>query len=328
MNLLILGGTRFVGRHMTRAALDKGHTVTLFHRGRTNPDLFSDVEHLHGDRDGDLSALEGRTWDAVLDTCGYVPRIVRKSAELIQAEHYTFVSSISVYPDDMPLHADESAEVIRLEDPTTEEVTGETYGGLKVLCEEVVKEVYPDAALLLRPGLIVGPFDYTDRFPYWPHRVDEGGEVLAPESPDVPIQFIDARDFAEFAVASIEDRLTGTYNVVNSADGFTMGELLETCKKVSESDATFTWVAEDFLLESGIRRFSWDLPLWVRKEDRNFLRVSSEKALSQGLEIRPLELTVRDTLGWDKTRPKGEFTRVISKEREQEILREWHKRQQ
>ncbi len=326
MNLLILGGTRFVGRHMTRAALERNHSVTLFNRGNTNPDLFPDAEHLRGDRDGDMSALEGRAWDAVLDTSGYLPRIVRRSAELVDAAHYTFVSSISVYPDDMPPRADESAHVIQLEDPTTEEVEGETYGGLKVLCEEVVKEVFPDSALLLRPGLIVGPFDYTDRFVYWPHRVDEGGEVLAPESPDVPIQFIDARDFAEFTLASIEARLTGTYNVVSNADHFTVGDLLETCKKVSESDARFTWVAEDFLLEQGIRRWSWDLPLWMKEEDRNFLRVSSEKALGQGLEIRPLELTVRDTLGWNKTRPAGEFTRVVSKEREQEILKEWHAR--
>ena len=328
MNILILGGTRFVGRHLTRAALDKGHTVTLFNRGNTNPELFPGAEHLCGDRDGDMGALEGRAWDAVLDTSGYLPRVVRRSAELIQAEHYTFVSSISVYPDDMPLHADESADVIQLEDPTTEKIEGETYGGLKVLCEEVVEEVFPGAALLLRPGLVVGPFDYTDRFPYWPHRVDEGGEVLAPEAPQVPIQFIDARDFANFAISSIESGLTGTYNVVSNADHFTMGELLETCKKVSESDASFTWVAEDFLLQQGIRRFSWDLPLWMKEEDRNFLRVSSQRALDKGLNIRPIELTVRDTLGWDKTRPEGEFTRVVSKEREQEILREWHERQQ
>ncbi len=326
MNILILGGTRFVGRHMARAALERGHTLTLFNRGNSNPELFSnteEVEKLRGDRDGDMSALEGRTWDAVIDTSGYVPRIVKRSAELVKAEHYVFVSSISVYPDDLPLHADESAPVRQLDEPTTEEVTGETYGGLKVLCEEVVKEVYPDAALILRPGLVVGPFDYTDRFPYWPHRVDEGGEVLAPEGPDVLIQFIDARDFAEFTIASIEERLTGTYNIVSNGDQFTMGELLETCKRVTRSDASFTWVGGDFLLERGIRRFSWDLPLWVKEEDRNFLRVSSEKALAQGLTISPLELTVRDTLGWDKTRLEGEFTRVVSREREQEILREW-----
>ncbi len=327
MDLLILGGTHFVGRHMTRTALDRGHTVTLFNRGKTNPELFPDAEHLRGDRDGDMSALEGRAWDAVLDMSGYLPRIVRNSAELIRAEHYTFVSSISVYPDDVPLHADESAEVIQLDDPTTETIEGETYGGLKVLCEEVVKEV-KDAALILRPGLVVGPFDYTDRFVYWSHRVDEGGEVLAPEGPGVPIQFIDARDFADFAISSAESRRTGTYNVVSNADHFTMGELLETCKRVSESDATFTWVAEDFLLEQGVRRFSWDLPLWIKEEDRNFLRVSSEKALGQGLEIRPLELTVRDTLGWDKTRPEGEFTRVVSREREKKILEEWRKKKQ
>ena len=326
MDLLILGGTRFVGRHMTRAALERGHTVTLFNRGN-NPNLFPEVEQLRGDRDGNMSALEGRTWDAVLDTSGYIPRIVKRSAELIDAAHYTFVSSISVYPDDMPLHADENADVIQLEDPTTETIEGETYGGLKVLCEEVVKETFSDAALILRPGLVVGPFDYTDRFPYWPHRVDEGGEVLAPESPDVPIQFIDARDLADFTLLSFEAQRTGTYNVVSDADHFTMGDLLETCKRVSESSARLTWVPEDFLLESKIRRFSWDLPLWVKREDRNFLRVSSEKALGQGLKIRPLELTVRDTLGWDKTRPEGEFTRVVSREREKEILQAWHKQE-
>ena len=331
MNILILGGTRFVGRHMTRAALERGHTVTLFNRGNSNPELFSnteEVEKLRGDRDGDMSALEGRTWDAVIDTSGYVPRIVKRSAELVKAEHYVFVSSISVYPDDLPLHADESAPVRQLDEPTTEEVTGETYGGLKVLCEEVVKEVFPDAALILRPGIVAGPFDPTDRLAYWPHRVDEGGEVLAPEGPDVPIQFIDARDLAKFAVASTEDKLTGTYNVVSNANHFTLGELLETSKRVSQSDASFTWADEDFLLAQGIDAFSFDLPLWLPKDDRNFSCVSSEKALQQGLTVSPLELTVRDTLGWDKTRPAGKFTRKISREREQEILREWRNSQQ
>ena len=326
MNLLILGGTRFVGRHMTRAALERGHSVTLFNRGNSNPDLFPEAEKLRGDRDGDISALEGRTWDAVLDTSGYVPRIVKRSVKLIEAAHYTFISSISVYPDDLPPHADENAAVQQLEDPTTEEVTGEAYGGLKVLCEEVVKEVYPEAALILRPGIVVGPFDPTDRFTYWPHRVNEGGEVLAPEGPDVPIQFIDARDLADFTISSIEAQKTGTYNVVTPADHFTMGELLETSHKVSQSDANFTWVDEKFLLEQGIDPFA-DLPLWIPQKDQNFFRVSSEKALGQGLEIRPLELSVRDTSGWDKTRPEGEFTSKLSKEKEREILRAWRERQ-
>ena len=326
MNLLILGGTRFVGRHMTRVALERGHSVTLFNRGNSNPELFPEAEKLRGDRDGDMSALEGRTWDAVLDTSGYIPRIVERSAELIDAAHYTFISSISVYPDDLPPHADENADVQQLEDPTTEEVTGEAYGGLKVLCEEVVKEVYPEAALILRPGIVVGPFDPTDRFTYWPHRVDEGGEVLAPEGPDVPVQFIDARDLADFTIASIKAQRTGTYNVVSPADQTKMGDLLETSRKVSQNDASFSWVDEKFLLEKGIDPFA-DLPLWIPKKDQNFFRVSSEKALGQGLEIRPLELSVRDTLGWDKTRPEGEFTRKVSKEREQEILREWRERQ-
>ena len=189
MNLLILGGTVFLGRHLVEAALARGHAVTLFNRGQHNPDLFPEVERLRGDRDGDLQALEGRRWDAVVDTCGYVPRVVRASAEMLapNVDHYTFISSISVYADTSKPGIDEQAPVGTLDDPTTEEVTGESYGPLKALCEQAAEAAMPGRVLNIRPGLIVGPHDPTDRFTYWVRRVAEGGEVLAPGNPHAPV---------------------------------------------------------------------------------------------------------------------------------------------
>ena len=185
MDLLILGGTRFLGRHLVEAALGDGHRVTLFNRGLSNPDLFPEVETINGDRDGDISVLQGRCWDAAIDTCGYVPRVVRASAGLLAdaVDHYTFVSSISVYSDAIGPGADEDAPVEELEDPGVEEVTGETYGGLKALCERAAEEEMPGRVLNVRPGLISGPHDPTDRITYWPRRVAAGGEVLAPDRP-------------------------------------------------------------------------------------------------------------------------------------------------
>ena len=224
VKLLVLGGTRFVGRHLVEAALARGHEVTLFNRGN-HPEVFPEVEGLIGDRDGDLGALENRTWDAALDTSGYVPRLVRDSAERLRdaVGHYTFISTVSVYPDTLPPHADEDARVRGLEDPLTEEVTNGTYGGLKVLCEEAVREIYGARSLVIRPGLVVGPYDPTDRFTYWPVRVAEGGEVLAPGVPEAPVQFIDARDLAAWTLGMIEGRETGTYNAVSPADSFFHG---------------------------------------------------------------------------------------------------------
>jgi len=323
MNLLVLGGTRFVGRHIVQAARERGHTVTLFNRGKSDPNLFPDVETLIGDRNGDLSALQGRHWDAVIDTSGYVPRVVRASAELLAAaaEHYTFISTISVYADDIAPHADEDAPLRELDDPSVEEVTGETYGGLKVLCERAVREVFPEACIV-RPGLVVGPHDPTDRFTYWPHRVAQGGEVLAPGGPDVPVQFIDARDLAAWTVACTEARRGGVYNAVTPADSLTFGELLTTCRQVSGSDARFTWVEEGFLREQGVTPD--DLPLWL-PEHSAFFRLSSERAVDAGLSFRPLEATVRDTLAWDRAREEA-FKGGLSREREGELLSAWHAR--
>src|SRR5215207_1183335 len=248
MRILILGGTVFLGRHSVEAALARGHEVTLFNRGTHNPALFPQVEKLHGDRNGDLAVLRGRTWDAVIDTSGYLPRAVRKSAELLSdaANHYTFISSISVYPHPVPRNADESAPVEILDDPASENI-GEHYGGLKALCEQVVDEYFPNRAINVRAGLIVGPYDYMDRFPYWVDRVARGGEVLAPGHPDRPVQLIDARDIAEWNIRMIENGMSGTFNVTGPDYLLTMQAMLEAWRRATNSDARFTWMDEAFL---------------------------------------------------------------------------------
>jgi len=258
MRYLILGGTVFLGRALVQAALARGHSLTLFNRGQSNPDLFPKVEQLHGDRATDLSALQGRHWDAVIDTCGYVPRIVRLSAEALAGatDHYTFISSLSVYADTSQPGTDESAPVGTLEDETVEQVTGETYGPLKALCERAVEQTLPGRALVIRPGLIVGPFDPTDRFTYWPHRVAQGGEVLAPGRPARPVQFIDVRDLAEWTLDMVEAKRTGVYNADGPAQPLPMEQLLDTCKIVSGSAARFTWASEEFSAEQQVEAWS------------------------------------------------------------------------
>src|SRR4051794_14737210 len=202
MKLLILGGTIFLGRYLAKAALERGHDLTLFNRSQHNSELYPDVEQLRGDRDGGLDVLRGRRWDAVVDTSGYLPHLVRASAELLAdaVEHYTFISSISVYPHFRSLGQDESAPVGTLDDPSVEEITGESYGPLKTLCEQAVEQALPGRTLVVRPGLIVGPHDPSDRFTYWVHRVAQGGELLAPESPNWHTQIIDVRDLADWTL--------------------------------------------------------------------------------------------------------------------------------
>lgn len=328
MKLLVLGGTVFLGRYIVTAALARGHEVTLFNRGQHNPELFPEVEKLRGNRDGDLEALRGRRWDAVIDTCGYVPRIVRTSAELLarSVEHYTFISSISIYADFSVPGLTEISPVGRLQDETIEELTGETYGPLKALCEQAVERAMPGRALIIRPGLIVGPHDPTDRFTYWPWRIAQGGEVLAPGSPSRPVQFIDARDLAEWIVRMIEAEKTGTYNATGPDYALTMGQLLETCRSVSRSDATFTWVDEKFLLDAGVQPWM-EVPLWVpdTEEHRGFSAVNCTKAISDGLSFRPLAETIQDTLKWVATRPSNALWRAgLKREREKELLQQWH----
>ncbi len=331
MRLLILGGTIFLGRHLVAAALARGHAVTLFNRGQHNPDLFPDVEKLRGDRTVSLDALADRSWDAVIDTSGYVPRVVRLAAETLadRVDHYTFISSLSVYADTSRPGVDEAAPVGRIDDPTTEEITGESYGPLKALCEQVAEAALPGRSLVIRPGLIVGPYDPTDRFTYWPRRVAQGGEVLAPGHPGYKTQIIDARDLAAWTLDMVEARRVGVYNATGPATPLTLGEALDTSRTVSGSDATVTWVDESFLLEQGVQPWT-ELPLWMPESDpamAGFNRFSIDRALAAGLTFRPLADTVAATLAWDATRDATAPSRAgLTRERETELLSAWHAR--
>jgi 2'-hydroxyisoflavone reductase len=332
MKLLILGGTQFVGRHMVESAIARGHEVTLFNRGNKNP--FPNLETIIGDRDpqiGDgLSGLEkavnaGRTWDAVIDVNGYVPRIMRASGELLKSavKRYVFISSVSVYANLSQPGADEDAALIELEDQTTEELEGLNYGGLKVLCERVVEELFSSRSTVIRPGLVVGPHDHTDRFTYWPVRVARGGEIIAPDVPDAPMQFIDARDLADFTLHTSETNTGGIFHATSPV--MTMQTVLETCKTVTGEDANIHYLEGKFLLEQGVNPWMGpdSLPLWVGNDpdEAGFLQINVNKALEAGLKIRPLEQTVRDTLEWANTRGSDhEWKSGLSAARETELL--------
>ena len=318
MKLLVLGGTKFLGRHAVEAALAEGHEVTIFTRGRTNPELFPDVEHLHGDRDGELGALEGRTWDGAVDTSGYVPRVVRYSAELLRSSvrRYVFVSSISAYGD-VSRPITEETPVAVLADPDAEEIT-EHYGALKAACERVVEEVFADRSALVRAGLIVGPFDPTDRFTYWPRRIATGGEVLGPGDPEAPVQFIDARDLAAWLMQLALDGPGGVYNATGPAEPLSFSELLERMRRAIGSDAEIVWTDEQRVLDAGVQPWL-ELPLWLPDEEyAGMARADISRAVEAGLRFRPLEETVADTLAWDRTVPGDRPT--LSPEREREIL--------
>lgn len=328
MKLLILGGTRFVGRALVEAAQAKGHEITLFNRGQSNPDLYPEVEQLIGDRDGGLDALKGRRWDAVIDTCGYVPRLVKDSAELLAdaVDQYTFISSISVYSDFSEIGINEDSPLATMADETVETIDGETYGPLKVLCEKAIDAGMNGRSLHIRAGLIVGPHDQSDRFSYWPARVARGGEVLAPGKPESLVQFIDVRDLAAWTLLATEQKLTGPYNVTGPASPLSMKALLETCKTTNGGDATFTWVDEDFILANEIAPWT-ELPLWVPgEEDAGFGAVDCRKGQAKGLVYRPLTDTVRDTLAWLNSRPADyEWKNGLPAEKETAVLSKWHK---
>ncbi len=323
MKLLILGGTRFVGWHLVEQALARGHTLTLFNRGQSNPDLFPQVEQLRGDRAADLALFQHRSWDAVVDTCGYLPRLVRLSAQALagEIERYVFISTVSVYAEDTPRGMDESAPLATLKDESVEEVTGETYGGLKALCEKAVKEAYFDRALIIRPGLIVGPHDPTDRFTYWPWRVVQGGEVLAPGNPDQPVQIIDVRDLAQWIVQMVEDKRAGIFNAVGPDYALTTRRMLEACVAVCNPQARLTWVSESFLLDHKVEPWS-EIPVWVPERESALETCSNARAIAARLKLRPIEETIRDTLAWAGTRPVDHAWRAGMKaEREAELLR-------
>jgi 2'-hydroxyisoflavone reductase len=304
VRILIIGGTHFLGRHLVEAALARNHEVTLFNRGKTNP---------------------GHFWEAVVDTSGYVPRLVRLSAEVLKdnVPQYVFISTVSVYEDFKKVGITESDPVAKIQNETTEEITGETYGPLKALCEQAVHDVFGrEGTLIVRPGLIVGPHDPTDRFTYWLVRVRRGGDVLAPQKPEAPIQIIDARDLAEFIIQLIEEHAFGIYNATSPADELTMGKLLEVSKQVSGSDANFKWASVEFLEQNNVQPWS-DMPVWIPDDEEHagFARVDAVKAIQAGLTFRPLEETVRDTLEWAKMRPADhEWRAGLKPEREQELL--------
>jgi len=343
VRLLVLGGTIFLGRHLVAAARARGHEVTLLHRGVHGAELFPDVERILADREaglGAVHALRGRAWDAVIDTCGYVPRVVGASAEALAGAvgHYTFVSSLSVYADTSRAGIAEDAAVATLEDETIEAVTGETYGALKALCERAAERAMPGRVLVVRPGLIVGPHDPTDRFTYWPARFARGDAALVPGRPQRRIGFVDARDLADWMLAAVEDGVTGVFNV-NGPDGvLTMGELVDACRDACRTarrgagaprGAEPVWVDEAFLLERGVAPWS-DLPLWIPEsaaESAGFFAFDVARALARGLTFRPLATTVRDTLGWHATRPTDHAWRAgMTPAREAELLAAWRTR--
>ena len=305
MRVMVLGGTAFVGRHLVFAAQAAGHEITLFNRGKSNPHLFPDVEKIVGDRTVDLSPLRGRTWDAVIDTSGYLPRAVKASVGALAGAHYTFISTLSVYRDWGPL-VDESAPLAAIADPAIEEVNGETYGPLKALCEKA------GPSLILRPGLIVGPFDATGRFSYWPKRVRKGGPILAPGRPQRHVQFIDARDLAEWAVRLIGQRVTGIFNVVTPPRALTMEQFLIEC-----GGGDLRWVGDEILLRHSVVPYM-EMPMWIPRVDDQF---SCQRAIEAGITFRPLRRTLEDVMAWENAEP-GVRKAGISPEREALIIKE------
>jgi len=337
--ILILGGTGFLGPAFVTAAQARGHELTLFNRGKTRPELFPNLEKLQGDRDPNkgegLKALEGRKFDAVLDTSGYYPRMVRASAELLAPNvgQYIFISSVSAYAKNDTPGADESAATATLADPNVETMgkNYENYGGLKRACEEAAEKALPGRVANVRPGYIVGPEDRTDRYVYFPLRFERGGEMLAPGSPSDPLQIIDVRDLAEWLVLLVERNTTGIFNAVGPEKPWTMGEMFAACKEVTGKDTKLTWVPGDFLLKNG-EDGEGALPIWappIGDYAGMHLR-SNARAIQTGLKFRSPVLTTRDALAWFKNLPEerqGKVRAGLSPEREAELLSLWAKAQ-
>ncbi len=338
LRILILGGTAFLGPATVDVARARGHEITLFNRGRTNQHLYPDLPKLKGDRFGDLVSLETGEWDVCIDNSGYIPSTVKATAELLKGrvKQYIFISSISVFADFKTKGLDEESEVGKLTEEevsdakSMRDITSANYGPLKALCEDANTEVFGNNACNIRPGLIVGPLDRSDRFTYWPVRVSKGGEVLAPGKPDTVTQVIDVRDLAEFIILAAEKGYQGPYNATSPAEELTMGELLETCRNVSGSDASFTWADAKFLAAQEVAAWS-DMPVWVPLDgdDAGHPFINVTKAVKDGLTFRPISETVRGTLDWwatvDQERKDKPMRAGVTAERETELLATWHK---
>ena len=329
--LLILGGTRFLGPALVESAKKAGWSITLFNRGKSNPGRFPELEQLHGDRNESTKPLEGRKWDAVVDTSGYFPRQIRSAMESLKGNigQYVFISSISVYAD-MSTPCDESSKVATTKDENAEKVTGENYGALKALCEQAAEKAMPGRVTNIRPGLIVGPDDGSDRFTYWPVRVARGGDVLAPGAPPDPVQFIDVRDLADFTIRCLDTKTTGVFNANGPAKPLGIGGLLDSCKSVSGSDAKFIWVPASFLEEQKVEAWS-DMPVWLPPtgETAGANSTSIARAMAKGLAFRPITVTVKDTLEWWRTLPKERQEKMksgLTAAREAAVLEAWREK--
>lgn len=329
LKILFIGGTGFIGPHMVRAAMARGHVPTLFHRGKTNPGLFPNVEQVLGDRDGGLAPLAGRIWDAVIDTSGFVPRVVRASAQLLKASvgQYLFISTGDVYRDFSTENMDEDAPLAILEDPKSEDA-GKYYGPLKVLCEREVRDAFPSHSIVVRPGWIVGPGDNLNLFTYWPVRIDRGGEVLAPGDPTDPVQIIDARDMAEWIVRMLEAGTTGTFNAFGPGSPLSIAEFLYGIRAITSSPVSFTWVSTDFLMGQQVKPWR-DIPIWyppIGDHKGNGL-ISPKRAIAAGLTYRSLAVTARDTLDWYRSWGEdwesSKRRRGLTAAREAELLAAW-----
>jgi 2'-hydroxyisoflavone reductase len=333
MRILVLGGTGFLGRHFVEGALDAGHDVTVFNRGRSGANLYPEVETLVGDRVArDLTALAGRTWDVAVDTAGYLPNVAQAVSDAADelrdtVAHYTFVSSIEVYSERRRALADETTPVHAIDGLPPDVDAPEAYGIHKAHAEAAVTAAFGTRGLLLRAGLIVGPYDEIDRFPYFVRRVARGGEVLAPVGPALPVQVIDGRDLVDWVYRMVERGRGGTFNVAGRTDSLTLGELLERCREMSGSDASFTWIPGRFLEQHDVGYWH-ELPFWLPPDQLEFwARIDVSKALQAGLQYRPLTDTIRDTLEWDRTRPPGSQRSDaggLDPEKEQRILARWH----
>jgi len=327
--VLILGGTGFIGPHFVDALTAGGHKITLFNRGKRDPEVKPGIEQLLGDRNGQIDTLKGRDWDVVIDNSGYTPSQVKATAELLKdhVKRYIFISSIAVYADFAKAGIDEDYKLAELKDPTTEVVNGETYGGLKVLCEKVVEATYGKRAIIIRPTYIAGPGDHTDRFTYWPMRVSRGGVMLAPGTPSDPFQYIDVRDLADFIRTGVEKNVDGRFNLCGPQGAVTMGSLLDEAKRVTKANTTFVWASPEFLEANeiiGEKAQGNFMPIWQapKGDQAGLLLVSPARAVKKGLKFRSLETTIRDTLEWQKKRPEDKqvLKAGLTMEKEAELL--------
>ena len=339
LRILILGGTGFTGPFQVEYALSRGHKVTVFNRGRTHPGILpKETEQLIGDRNGPLDALKGRQWDVCIDVPTTLPVWVRDAAQILKGnvDRYVFISTLSVYANVKKPGADESTPLMKYEGADAMKETSETlrksnyglYGPLKALSEAEAEKWFPGKALIVRPGLIVGPGDETDRFTYWPMRVERGGEVLAPGAPSDPVQFIDARDLAEWIIRMAEQGTVGAFNAVGPKEKSGMGWMLDGIKKATKSNAQFTWADADFLAAQKVQAWS-DMPVWVppRGDEGGFAMISIKKALAKGLTFRSLADTTQATLEWFHKQPPERQAKLhagITGEREKEVLAAWH----